>query len=518
MLRRFDDKELDLVRGCLRVAGEEVDLRPKSFSVLLFFVEHAGRLIPKADLIATVWPDLIVTDESLAQCISEVRKAIGDGGQTIIKTIPRRGYIFTATVASGLPSKTETAERAPVHRAEVDRPSIAVLPFVNMSGDAAQEYLSDGITEDIITELSRFSELLVIARNSTYQYKGRPVDVRNIGRELGVRYVLEGSVRRAGDRVRITAQLIEVTSGTHRWAERYDRELNDVFAVQDEVVRTIVAILSAHVSRSEAERTLSKPRTGWQAYDYYLRGAETYAAFHRAISADKIYESRRYLEQCLAIDPSFAPAYVVLSSTYTTTYNLPLDADNLKPEALKLAHKHALTALQCDPNLPKAHAQLAYVYIYLRQPDEAVAEFERAIELNPSFSDWRLSLALMMAGDSARAVEVAQTHLRLDPFSIPIARGYLGLAHFMLKQYETALPILREFVSLAPDHLPGHLWLASTYVHLGQMEKAHAEAVEVLRIDPHWSIRKFEPLGPFKRPDDVAHFFGGMRMAGLPEH
>ena len=514
MLHLFGNSSLDLARGCLRVEGQEIDLRPKSFAVLRVFVENPGRLISKDELINAVWPNVVVADESLAQCVSEVRKALGDGDQTIIKTVPRRGYIFVPTVtrdAMGDLRHLSTPTAPP------DKPSIAVLAFSNLSGDASHEYLSDGITEDIITELSRFSELLVIARNSTFRYKGKSVDIRQIGHELGVRYVLEGSIRRSGDRVRITARLNDVATGAHRWAERYDHDLNDVFAVQDDLVRTIVAMLAAHVNKSETERTLSKPTTSWQAYDYYLRGAETYAAFHRAMAADKIYEARRLLQQCLAIDPAFAPAHVALSSTHTTTYNLPFDGDHLNPESLRSAHNCALTALQLDPNLPKAHAQLAYVLIYLRQPDRSVAEFELAMSLNPNFSDWRLPLALMMGGDAAKAVEVAQLHLRLDPFSLPIARGYLGLAYYMLKKYDDALPLLRDFVSLAPNHPPGHLWLASTYAQTGEMKQARAEAAEVLRIDPNWSIRKFEPLGPFKRPEDAMHFFDGMRKAGLPE-
>src|SRR5262249_46566407 len=185
-------------------------------------------------------------------------------------------------------------------RASVDRPSVAVLPFANLSGDAQQDYLGDGITEDITTELSRFSELMVIARNSAFQYKGKAVDIRQVGQELGARYVLEGSVRRMGDRIRITAQLVDVVTGAHRWAERYDRELVDVFAVQDEVARAIVGILAAQVSRAETERALLKPPAAWEAYEYYLRGAEAFFSHHNKAS---LHDARRLLEQSLAIDP-----------------------------------------------------------------------------------------------------------------------------------------------------------------------------------------------------------------------
>src|SRR5499433_1677703 len=243
---QFEGYTLDVARSSLRIADRDVELRPKSFEVLSYLVENAGRLVTKEELIEAIWPDVIASDQVLAHCVSEARQAIGDGGQTIIKTVPRRGYRFSAPVsrmvtnAATPPSAAAGIKSSPSDDGRVlDRPSVAVLPFANLSGDPQQEYFSDGITEDITTELSRFSELMVIARNSSFQYRGKVVDIRQIGRELGACYVLEGSVRRSGDRIRITAQLIDATTGAHRWAERYDRELHDVFAVQDEVARAI---------------------------------------------------------------------------------------------------------------------------------------------------------------------------------------------------------------------------------------------------------------------------------------
>ena len=230
-------------------------------------------MISKEEIVAAVWPQAVVTDESLARCISDVRAAIADHDHKVIKTVPRRGYLFAADVTRDGYAEARVQDPVRRHRPSEcwpSRASIAVLAFSNMSGDPSQEYFSDGITEDIITELSRFSELFVIARNSTFQYKGKATDVRQIGRELGVRYVLEGSIRREGDRVRISAQLIDAVSGAHRWAERYDRKLEDMFALQIELACTIVTVLAAHVNRAEAERTLMKPPTAWQAHDYYL--------------------------------------------------------------------------------------------------------------------------------------------------------------------------------------------------------------------------------------------------------
>src|SRR5262245_9321424 len=312
---QFEGYTLDIARNSLRVADREIALRRKSFELLRYLVENPDRLVTKEELLKAIWPNVVVTEESLTQCVSEVRQAISDSKQAIIATVPRRGYRFAAPVSRLMTSIAAASQRAlptagsppaspasgPQFQSSVDRPSVAVLPFVNLNGDPQQDYFSDGITEDITTELSRFSELLVIARNSAFQYKGKAVDIRQVGRELGARYVLEGSVRRGGDRIRITAQLIDAMTGSHRWAERYDRELHDAFAVQDEMARTIVATLAAHVNRAEAERALLKPPAAWEAYEYYLRGAEALFLYMSRRTKALLYEARRLLGQSLVI-------------------------------------------------------------------------------------------------------------------------------------------------------------------------------------------------------------------------
>jgi adenylate cyclase len=398
-----------------------------------------------------------VGDESLAKCISEVRHAIGDESQRIIKTVPRRGYLIdvpiaTADVSPVAASPDATVEGPSPASSPPDRPSIAVLPFTNMSGDPDQEYFADGIVEDIITELSRFSGLFVIARNSSFQWKGKPTDTRRAGRDLGVRYVLEGSVRRAGDRIRIVAQLIEAESGSHLWAERYDRDVRDVFAVQDEVARTVAAILAAHVSRAEAERTVLKPPKSWQAYDHYIRAAEVYATFHRPMQVAAIYQTRQLLERCLAMEPGFARAHVLYSATLVSTWTLALDGDHRNPTVLEDARRWAEKSVQLDPNLPEAHAQMGYVLGYMGKPDAAVAEFRRAVALNPNFTDRRFAAVLAWAGQADDAIETAKAHLRVDPFALPIARAYLGLGYLLLRRYSEAVTTLREFVSESPNH------------------------------------------------------------------
>jgi adenylate cyclase len=527
---RFEEFTLDPVRGSLRSAQHDIELRPKSFEVLCYLVENAGRLVTKDELIRTVWPDVTVTDESLTQCVSEVRQALGDGAQNVIRTVPRRGYRFAAPVAQvagdgAAPSMSAaTAERTRAGRGEgerpapplPDRPSIAVLPFVNLSGDPQQEYFSDGITDDIITELSRFSDLLVIARNSTFQYKGKAIDIRQIGRDLGVRYILEGSIRRSGDRIRINAQLIDAVTGAHRWADRYDRELSDVFAVQDEVTRAIVALLAAHVNKAEAERTLLKPPATWEAYDYYLRGVALYFLGAGELTAASLQEAGRLLERSLSIDPRYARAYGMLATTYVSRYNQSWDGDYLNPAMLDRAYHLASKGVQVDGNLPEAHAHLGWVLMFKRQHDPAIAEFERALTLNSNFVDPRFAHVLANAGEPARAVEMLHAQRRFDPFRA-INLGYLGHAYYLLKRYADALPPLRECSSRQPNFQIYHLWLAATYAQLGQRAEAEVEAAEVLRMCPEFTIAKWKPIAVCRNPADAEHTFDGLRKAGLPE-
>jgi adenylate cyclase len=526
---QFEGFTLDFARNSLRAADRNVQLRPKAVEVLHYLAENANRLVTKEELIQAIWPNVIVTDEVLTHCVSEVRQAIGDSQQNIIVTVPRRGYRFTAPVVriaasaaaplQALPTEPTGTDSGPRSQSPLlDRPSVAVLPFANLSDDAQQDYFSDGISEDIITELSRFSELLVIARNSSFQYKGKAVDIRQVGRELGARYVLEGSVRRSGDRVRITAQLIDAETGAHRWAERYDREVRDVFAVQDEVARAIVATLAAHVNRAEIERAMLKPPAAWEAYDYYLRGAEAFLLHTMSRTKASLYDARRLLEQSLAIDPGYARAAAMLSATHIRAYIEPFDGDYLSPAALDRAIELAEAAVRLDPRLPQARAQRGYVLIWKRQHDAAIAEFERAFALNPNFIDHRFAIALIYVGEPARAIEVLEANMRLDPFASPnYSYGVMGMANYTLKHYDEAVRWLSECALRLPNLQVSHVWLASAYAQLGKLEEAKKEAAEVLRINPGFTIESWKRLAVNKDPKDAEHRLDGARKAGLPE-
>ena len=390
--------------------------------------------------------------------------------------------------------------------------------FRNLSGDARQDYFVDGFVEDIITELSRFSELVVIARNSTFQFKGGAIDFRQVGRDLGVRYLLTGSIRHSHERVRIAAQLVDASSSVQRWAERYDRELKDLFSVQDEVARIIASLLVAHINKAEVENSLNKPPETWKAYDHYLRGADLFASFPNSTDVHCIYEARRFLEQSISLDPAYARAHALLSATHLATWSNPLDDDLLDPTALERAYLCAQRAVQLDPKLPQARGQFGHVLLYRREHDAALAEFERACALNPNFCDWRFAVTVMYSGEPGRAAEIVTTQMARDPFYPVNALLVLGQAFFVSRRYDEAVPPLREAIVRAPHFRPAHLFLAAAYSRLGRLDAAHLQAAKVERLDPRWKVSGTPKwLAPFRHREDFEHFVDSLRAAGLPE-
>ena len=387
-------------------------------------VEHPCRVVSKQELLDTVWPDVTVGDDSLTQCVTEIRRVLGPVSRDILKTVPRRGYILNVEA----PASDEVTPRpvSPDALPLPSRPSIAVLPFNNFGGLPQEDYFSDGISEDVITELSRFSELFVIARNSSFQYNGKSADIRQIGRELGVRYVLEGSVRRDANRVRITAQLIDAETRMHLWAERYDRSFEDALAVQDEVARQIVSVLAIQVKKAESQRVIAKPPQTWQAYDYYLRAIDCVTAYHSSYDKETLFRGRRLLQQALAIDPTYARAHATLSSCYISQWIHRWDDDCPWTEALDRSYQAARESVRLASELPEGHVALGQVLIFLRQYEGAIAAVERAIILNPNLTSFRFAYTYILAGEAARAAQLLQAHMRLDPFYEPNAPMALG--------------------------------------------------------------------------------------------
>jgi adenylate cyclase len=515
----FEGYALDTDRRELRHGTDLVSLEPQVFDLLAYLIQHREHVVSKDDLLAAIWHGRSMSESTLTTRINAARRAIGDSGdhQRLIKTLLRKGVRFVGAVREAPLAVTIAEQPRPTLRLP-DRPSIAVLPFTNMTDDPAQNYFSDGITEDIITELSRFSELFVIARNSSFQYKAGAVDVRQVGRDLGVRYVLEGSIRRGGDRIRISAQLIDAMTGAHRWAERYDRKLEDIFTLQVELARTIVAILAAHVSKAEAERALTKPPAAWGAYDYYMRAADFSVAYNSSFSQEDLHRTRRLLEKALALDATYARAFAALSMTYISSWVHQWDDDCPWSAALDRAYQYAQKSVQAAANLPEGHVGLGWALLWMHQHEAAIAEFERASVLNPNFTNWRFPRSLVYAGEPERAIETLQTHMRLDPFYEPYAPNTWGLACYMLRRYAEALPHLWECVSRAPNMPAGRVALAAAYAQLDQLDNARAQAAELLRIDPYFNINRSPPVSGLKRSDDIEHILDGLRKAGLPEN
>jgi len=403
-----------------------------------------------------------------------------------------------------------------------DKPSVAVLPFKNLSADPRQEYFSDGITEDLITALSRFPELLVIARNSTFSYKGQAIDVRLVGETLDARYVVEGGVQADAGRVRVTAQLIDTPSGLARWADSFDRELTDIFAVQDEITQRITGALVTQVSRAELERSTQKPPARWEAYDHLLQAnaAEQLRRVNR--SGETLAEVRRLLEQSLAADPAYARAWAALADNYLNAWIEPYDLPPFKEEYQQPATlDHALTlarkAVELDDGSAEAHAELGSVLNWAHRHDDAVAEFRRAFELNPNLAAADYGDVLVYAGHAAEAIEVIKRTMRLDPLFSPLVLAFLGHAYYTAGQYGPAIEQLTSCSRRAPKFRPCHVWAAAAYAQAGQATEARVEARRVLELQPGFTIGKWMGFVSYKDPANAAHLVEGLRQAGLPE-
>jgi adenylate cyclase len=404
--------------------------------------------------------------------------------------------------------------RAPQALPLPDKPSIAVLPFTNLSGDPSQEYFSDGITEEITATLSRVSSLFVIARTSATTYKGKAAKVQDISRDLGVLYVLEGSVRKADEQVRIIAQLIDATTGEHLWAEHYNRPLKDIFAVQDEVVQKIVTALKVKLTPEEQTRFITyAPTESLEAYDYMSRGWEDYVRYTREANA----QARQMFEKALALDPRYPAAYASLAMTYVVAWSFQWSQD---PQTVERAFALAQKAIVLDDFSPLAHEVMGNVYLWLnKQHEQAIAEGERAVALGPNCASCYgdLGITLIQAGRPAEAITLLQQAMRLDPLSGIKAMylTYLGQAYRLTGQYEEAVTTLRKALTFNSDLWDTHLQLAATYSELDREQEAQAEVAEVVRINPQISLAMLRRMSVQKDPALLERSITALRKAGL---
>jgi adenylate cyclase len=391
-----------------------------------------------------------------------------------------------------------------------DKPSIVVLPFINLSKDPEQEYFSDGLTEDLTSDLSQISSLFVIARNSAFTYKGKSVKAQDVSKELGVRYVVEGSVRKADNQVRINAQLIDATTGGHIWSERYDRPFKDIFALQDEITQQIVVNLNAEVRQVELERVRRTPTSNLTAYDYLLRGWELRQRFTKEANI----QARQMYEKALELDPTYALAYVALGWTYHLEWAWQWSQD---PQTLERYFTLAQRALVLDGSLPQAHMLLSQAYLWKRQHELAIAEAEQAVALNPNdvWGYHLLAETLNFSGKPEEALGAAEKAMRLDPRNRELYLVEIGFAYRWMGRYEEAITALKRVLARYPNILGAHAELAACYSELGREEEARAEAAEVLRISPNFSLESMKQGLPIKEPAVLERQLAALRKAGL---
>ena len=392
------------------------------------------------------------------------------------------------------------------------RPSIAVLPFLNMSGDPEQEFFADGITEDLITDLSKASGLFVIARNSSFAYKGRSVKVQEIGRDLGVRFVLEGSVRKAGNRLRITAQLIDAGNGGHLWAERFDRDLTDIFSMQDEVVEKIVGALAVTLTRGEQQRVQRRGTASVEAYETWLRARALLSRGAR----EAIAQARTLYRRAIEIDGNFPAPHAGLALAGISDYSSGWASD--PAQALDEAETWARRALELNDQDPVSHMALGNVLLWRRDHEGALAEFHRMIELDPNFAQGHTAtgMALMYAGRPAEALEPIATAMRFDPHYPHIVLHFLAQANFSLGQYEVAAQLLRDRIARNPYTDSSRMLLAACYGQLGRLDDARATWAALLEVNPDFSLIQRERVMPYKNPGDFQRIVEGLTKASLP--
>jgi TolB-like protein/tetratricopeptide (TPR) repeat protein len=521
---QFEDFVLDPDRRELRRAGTLIPVEPQVFDLIEYLVHHRERVVTKDDLLDAVWSGRIVSESTLTSRINAARRALDDSGdgQRLIRTIARKGFRFVGTVQAppeGIASTGGTAPSAPDVEAagardpaSPDRPAIAVLPFANMSGEAEQEYFSDGISEDIITALSRLRWFLVIARNSSFVYKGRAVHIRQVAEELGVRYVVDGSVRKSGDRVRITAQLNDVTTGSHIWAERYDRALTDVFTVQDEITDSIAASIQPQLYAAESFRAQRKPPDNMDAWDLVMRALSHY---WRVTREDHLV-AQALLEKAIAIDPGYGQALGVLASSYAFSSHMGwMDMAAALPNAERVAR----AAIGADSEDAWAHAALGHVYLFQRRFDDSLAEFELALRLNPNFAlaHGYYGLSLSYSGRWEEADASARHALRLsprDPYS-PVYMGIAAYAQFLGGYYGEAMRLAREALRQRGDFVGAHRVLTAAAGMAGSAEEARAALEACRRAQPNISLAWLATQMPIREARDREHYLEGFRRAGL---
>jgi TolB-like protein/Flp pilus assembly protein TadD len=513
----FDEFALDTDRRELHRGTEIISIAPQVFDLLDYLIRNRERVVSKDDLINAVWNGRSVSDAALTTRLNVARSAIDDSGeeQRLIKTLPRKGFRFVGQVreareAAG-PNLGEVAPESAL--ALPDKPSIAVLPFENLSGDPEQEYFADGMVEEIITALSRFKSLFVIARNSSFTFKGKAVDIKEVGRRLGVRYVLEGAVRTASGKVRITGQLIDAVTAAHIWADRFERELTDVFALQDEVTVAVVSGIQPKLLQAEIEMATRRRPENPTAYDLYLRATQQFYLTTR----EGVAEAIRLAHRALELDPRFGLVAALAANSHmdNVLWGYATDPEFERNEAVRLSR----LALSLDGGDPEILAKAAAISAFMVGDSERELEMaDRAVALNPnSFLAWnsrgRVYLIAGLPEEAVRSFELAIRMSPVDP-RLPLTFAGMGHAFIELRRFDEAIVAGKKAQRQKPSHPPPYRCLASAFAHLGRDAEAREAAARLLEVDPAFTISAFVARGGRSNSKLLIE---GLRKAGLPE-
>jgi adenylate cyclase len=568
----FDRYVLDLGRGCLLLGGDEVALRPKTFAVLRYLIENSGRLVSKDELFATVWPDLAITDDVLVQSVGELRRALGDDGPRLIRTIPRRGYRFESAVSVVGPVDSPVADKVPTSAASRDgaqasepanrsqglaglwtaltgwhgrmfatlslvmflaagtlwiglgylrssdqpmksadvgtKPAIAILPFLNQSDDPAREYFADGLTQDIINALGRFGALTVMSWNAVLPYKAKPARPGEIARGLAVHYQVEGSVTHTGDRVRVMAQLVD-TDGRVLWSARFDEALADIFVLQDKITTQIAGVLAIRVTQIEQRRVFAKPTESLEAYDYVLRARP---ALQRPARANNV-EARALLRRAIQLDPNYAAAYAALAETYHI--DVSMGWAESPTTSLNRAEEMANKALNLNDSEVRARIILGRIHIFYHRYDQARAEIERAIAINPNDAHGLAGRGniLMWSGQTDAAIEALELAQRIDPELNAIDHFALSLAYYLKRRYDAAIELAENNLRNTDGAHFSRVVLAAAYAQRNRSEDAARLVTTIRRTNPTFDPQTFG--SKFLNPADLEHLRDGLHKAGL---
>ncbi|UWU89362.1 winged helix-turn-helix domain-containing tetratricopeptide repeat protein [Bradyrhizobium sp. CB1015] len=519
----FEGYELDSSRRELYRDASVVDLAPQAFDLLDYLIRNRERVVGKDELITAIWKGRCVSDAALTTRLNAARSAIGDSGETqrLIKTLPRRGYRFVGTVqqAHRAPTVAVTDSQSAAAKPDLplpDKPSLAVLPFTSLSSDPEQEYFADGMVEDIITGLSRSKSLFVIARQSTFTYRGKAIDIRQVGRELGVRYVLEGSVRKSGDRIRISGQLIEATTGAHLWADRFDSQLNDIFDLQDQVTSSVINALFPQLERAEIERAKRKPTENLQAYDYYLRALWSFYQFTR----EQNVEALRLIRLAFELDSGLAAAYALGAYCYLQRkiFGWTVNVDQDMTDTRWLATR-AIELDKDDPTVLVRAGQAIAVVLY--EIEDGVALVARAHELNPNLAVARITIGWehIRRGDIEGALEQFHGGGRLspmDPFLFLMQTG-IAFAHFLADQYEDGSSWAKLAVLDRPNYLNAQFILAACHAMSGRVAEAQAIGARLAKARPALRVSTLaSKLARVYKPEHLEKITRACRVMDLP--